>query len=548
MEKIWLKHYPDNIPENISIGSNSINELIAKSVKKYSNQIAFTNFGHDLTFSELDQLSDDFASYLQNHLNLKKGDRFAIQTPNTLQYPIALFGAIKAGLVVVNVNPLYTARELEHQLKDSGCKAILVYAGCAHTLEQVISKTSIEHVIVTEVGDMLPLVKRFLINSVIKHVKKMVPPYNIENSISLWKALLIGAGKKYTPVQVGLEDIVFLQYTGGTTGVSKGAILTHKNILSNIEQIFLWVKGTLETGKETIVTPLPLYHIFALTVNCFGFFALGTRNILITNPRDMKSFVKDLAKYPFSVLTGVNTLFNALLNNEEFLKLDQKNLKLCLAGGMALQDSVADEWKEKTGVYIVQAFGLTEASPGTHCNLIDNPRKGSIGVALPSTEVKIIGEDGQELGINEPGELCIKGPQVMRGYWQKEEETANTLIDGWLHTGDIAVVEEDGYARIVDRKKDLILVSGFNVFPNEIEDVVSKHKKVLEVAAIGVEDAKSGEVVKIFVVKNDPSLTEEELKQFCKENLTAYKVPKSIEFMKELPKTNVGKILRRALK
>lgn len=550
MEKIWLKNYSPGVPEEITLKYQSLTDLINESSRRFSKNIAYSNFGHDLTFSELDQLSNDFAAYLQQHLNLKKGDRFAIQMPNILQYPVALFGALKAGLTVVNVNPLYTARELEHQLRDSGARAILIYAGCAHNLQKIINKTSIKKVIITEVADMLPLPKRLLINSVIKYVKKMVPAYDLPDSVPFWKSLVIGAGKELKPVEANLDDIAFLQYTGGTTGVSKGAVLTHKNMLSNVTQISEWMKVRLEEGKGIIITPLPLYHIFSLTVNCFTFFAYGSQNVLITNPRDMKSFIKDMAKYPFSVMTGVNTLFNGLLKHPDFAKLNLKShVKISVAGGMALQSSVAQEWEEKTGTKITQGFGLTEASPVTHCNPVDGgQRDGYIGIALPSTEVKIIDDDGKDLGFGERGELCIRGPQVMRGYWGQEEETAKTIIDGWLHTGDIAIVEEDGFTRIVDRKKDMILVSGFNVFPNEVEDAVANCEKVLEVAAIGVSDEKSGEAVKIFVVKKDPTLDETELKEFCRENLTGYKVPKHIEFRDELPKTNVGKILRRALK
>ncbi len=550
MDKVWLKNYPEGIPHGISLKYNSLSELIQKSAVNFSDQLAYTNFGCDLTYSEIDQLSNDFASYLQNHLNLKKGDRFAIQMPNVLQYPIALFAALKAGLIIVNVNPLYTARELEHQLKDSGAKAILVYAGCARVLQGVLDKTPVEKVIVTEVADMLPLPKRLLINSVVKYVKKMVPAFDIKDSIPFWKTLVVGAGKSFVPVETNLDDIAFLQYTGGTTGVSKGAVLTHENMLSNIEQISSWMRGSLDEGEDTIITPLPLYHIFSLTVNCFSFFSFGARNILITNPRDFKSFIKDMGKYPFTVMTGVNTLFNALLKHPDFAKLDlKKSLKLTVAGGMALQSSVAKQWNEVTGTPATQGFGLTEASPVTHCNPVGGGQRDSyIGYALPSTDVKIIDDDGNELGFGERGELCVKGPQVMRGYWQRDDETAKTIIDGWLYTGDIAIVEEDGFTRIVDRKKDMILVSGFNVFPNEIEDVVANHEKVLEVAAIGVSDEKSGEAVKIFVVKKDASLTKDELKAFCRENFTGYKVPKHIEFRDDLPKTNVGKVLRRALK
>ena len=550
MEKTWFKNYPQGVSPEINLEHQSLAELIDQSSRRFSKNIAFSNFGYDLTFTEIDQLSNDFAAYLQGHLKLKKGDRFAIQMPNILQYPVALFGALKAGLVIVNVNPLYTARELEHQLRDSGARAILIYAGCAHNLEKILNKTSIKKVIVTEVADMLPLPKRLLINSVVKYIKKMVPTYSLPESVPFWKTLVIGAGKEFKPVDTHLEDIAFLQYTGGTTGVSKGAILTHKNMLSNVAQISAWMGIRVEEGKDTIMTPLPLYHIFSLTVNCFSFYAYGSQNVLITNPRDMKLFIKDMAKYPFTVMTGVNTLFNGLMKHPDFAKLNMKeHVKLSVAGGMALQNSVADEWYKKTGTKITQGYGLTEASPVTHCNPVDGgQRDGYIGVPLPSTEVKIVDEDGQELGFGERGELCIRGPQVMRGYWGKDDETAQTIVDGWLHTGDIAIVEEDGFTRIVDRKKDMILVSGFNVFPNEVEDAVGACEKVLEVAAIGVSDEKSGEVVKIFVVKKDPSLDEAELKEFCRENLTGYKVPKYIEFRDELPKTNVGKILRRALK
>ncbi len=549
MTKPWLNKYPKGVPENIEMdGYQNVSEIAFKAHKIFGNRPAFSNLGQTLSFNDLHKYSEHFAAYLQNELHLKKGDRIAIQMPNLLQFPVVLFGALRAGLVVVNTNPLYTPREMKHQFKDSGVKAIVILANFAHQLEEILPDTDIEHVIVTELGDMLNPIKKILINTVVKHVKKMVPAYNLPKAIPFSHTL--SQSYTFTPVDITPEDLVFLQYTGGTTGVSKGAMLTHRNVISNMEQIRVWMKSLVTQGEEVIITALPLYHIFSLVVNCMTFMAYGAHNILITNPRDIPGFVKELNKWKFSVLTGVNTLFNALINNEGFKNLDFSHLKISVGGGMAVQKSVAEKWHKITGKPLVEGYGLTEASPVVCVNPIDGTdRIGTIGLPVPSTEIKLIDEDGNAVSGDTPGELCCRGPQVMKGYWQRPEETKKVISpDGWLRTGDIAILETDGFLRIVDRKKDMILVSGFNVFPNEIEDVVSTHEKVLEVAAVGVPHEKSGEVVKIFVVKKEESLTEQELLDFCRKNLVAYKIPNSVEFRKELPKTNVGKILRRELK
>lgn len=546
---IWHKNYPKGIAGTIVVDKyNSISELIADSVSKFSNNIAFSNMGVDLTYAEVDRLSDYFASFLQNQCNLKPGDRIAIQMPNVLQFPVALFGAIKAGLIVVNTNPLYTEREMEHQFRDSEVKAIVILANFATHLEKIVHKTKIEKIIITEIGDLFPTVKRLLVNSVVKYVKKMVPNYKIDSAYKFLQCLEEGKQKPYTKHKANRDDIAFLQYTGGTTGVSKGAMLTHGNIIANMSQIFSWMQPKFENGKEIIITPLPLYHIFSLTVNCLALMCYGAHNVLITNPRDIPDFIKTLKKYPFTVMTGVNTLFNALVNNKNIKEVDFSHAKLSVAGAMALQDSVAQKWFEMTGTKVIEGYGLTEASPVVACNPVDDrERRGTIGMPLPNTEIKLIDEDGNEVPFGEPGELCVKGPQVMKGYWNRQDETDKVLKNGWLHTGDVACMDNDGFLKIVDRKKDMILVSGFNVYPNEIEDVIAHHPAVLEVAAVGVPDEKSGEVVKIFVVKKSP-VTPEELRDYAKKNLTAYKVPKFVEFRDELPKTNVGKILRRELR
>ena len=550
-KNLWLKNYPEGIPHEISPNSfNNVVEIFEESCRNYSDLPAFENMGAILSYADLERMATNFAAYLQNKTDLKPGDKIAIQMPNILQYPIALYGAMKAGLIVVNTNPLYTPREMEYQFKDSGAKAIVIVANFADSLEQVIKNTSIKHVFITEIGDLMGFPKKQIVNFVLKYVKKMVPKFNLPQAISFSSALA-DHGLKFSKVSLQPTDVAFLQYTGGTTGVSKGAILNHFNIISNMEQMNSWMQTAVKERIEVIITPLPLYHIFSLTVNCLGFMSKGGKNVLITNPRDIPGFVKELKKHKFTIITGVNTLFNALLNNDEFNSLDFSHLKVTVGGAMAVQRAVAERWKKVTGCVLTEGYGLTESSPAASANPIvgGRDRIGTIGLPIPSTEFKLMNDDDQEVALGEPGEIWIKGPQVMQGYYNKPEETAKVITsDGWLKTGDIAVFTEEGYFKIVDRKKDMILVSGFNVYPNEIEDVVASCPGVLEVAAIGIPDEKSGEVVKIFVVKKDPALTEEKLMAFCKENLTGYKLPKQIEFKTELPKTNVGKILRRALR
>lgn len=546
----WIKQYPKGVPAEINPNKyNSLIDLLEGSFIKFSSLPAYENMGKSLSFKEIETYSEYFAAYLQNVAGLKKGDRIAIQMPNLLQYPIAMYGAIRAGLVVVNTNPLYTAREMEHQFKDSGATAIVIVANFAHNLEKILHNTSIKTVIITEIGDMLGSFKGALVNFVVKNFKKMVPKYNLPDAISFMEVLKQGKYERYTKPDVKPADIAFLQYTGGTTGVSKGAMLTHKNIIANMEQISGWMIPSLRDTEETVITALPLYHIFALTVNGLAMLKIGAKNILITNPRDMPAFIKELRKHPFTVITGVNALFNGLLNQPDFAKLDFSNLKIAVGGGMAVQKVVAEKWKQVTGVSLAEGYGLTETSPVLTCNPIDGTEKiGTIGLPLPSTELTVLDDEGNPVPVGQPGEICAKGPQIMPGYWQRPDETEKVFINGWFKTGDIGIQHEDGYFSIVDRKKDMILVSGFNVYPNEIEEVIAAHPKVLEVAAVGVPDDKSTELVKVFIVKKDQSLTEEELKAYCKENLTAYKMPKLIEFRTELPKSNVGKILRRLLK
>lgn len=549
MEKIWLNRYPKGAPEHINPDEfSSLVDLFEQTVQKFSDQPAFTNMGSSLTFRSLEEKSRAFSAYLQQKLQLKKGDRVAIMMPNLLQYPIALFGVLRAGLVVVNVNPLYTPRELKHQLCDSGAKAIIIVSNFAHTLEKVVRDTPVEHVILTKLGDQLAPAKRTLVNFVVQYVKRMVPKYDLPDAISMRKALATGEKLTYVKPKVVSEDLAFLQYTGGTTGVAKGAMLSHRNMVANVLQVEGVVKVVLTEGEEYAVTPLPLYHIFALTVS-ITVFNLGGQNLLITNPRDIPAFVKELSNYPTSILTGVNTLFNALLNNEAFKEVDFSNLKISLGGGAAVQQPVAERWKEVVGHSLLEGYGLTECSPLVSAAPMDlEDYNGSIGLPAPSTDVKLVDEDGMEVPIGEPGELLVKGPQVMEGYWHRPDATAETLQDGWLKTGDIAKVDEQGFLYIVDRKKDMILVSGFNVFPNEIEEVMAMHQGVLECAVIGIPHDVSGEVVKAFVVAKDPDLTQAELIQHCRKHLTAYKVPKMVEFRDELPKSNIGKILRRELK
>ncbi len=546
---VWHDNYPKGITPTIDVENySSIVELIAQNVKKYQDKPAFSNMGITLSYNEVDRLSNDFANYLTHKCGLKKGDRIAIQMPNVLQFPVALFGAIKAGLIVVNTNPLYTEREMKHQFKDSGAKAIVILANFACHLEQILQETEIEHVIVTEIGDLFPSFKRLLVNNVVKYIKKMVPSYSLPKAKSFLTCIEEGKAFDFKAAASQREDIAFLQYTGGTTGVAKGAMLTHGNIIANMNQIFAWMSPKFVEGEEIIITPLPLYHIFSLTVNCLALMCYGGHNILITNPRDIPDFIKTLNNYPFTVLTGVNTLFNALLANKDFAKVDFSHTKLSVAGAMALQDKVAKKWFEVTGTKVIEGYGLTEASPVVTCNPVDDSeRRGTIGMPLPNTDVKLLDEDGNEVAPGEPGELCCQGPQIMKGYWERPKETDETIRNGWLHTGDVAVMEPDGYFKIVDRMKDMILVSGFNVYPNEIEDVMASHPAVHEVAAVGVPDEKSGELVKIFVVKSGET-TVEELREHAKKSLTAYKVPRFVEFRDELPKTNVGKILRRKLR
>ena len=551
MEKLWLNSYEQGVNAEIDITQySSISDVFRQSVEKFAHQPAFQNMGKTLTYAEVGKLAEDFASYLQNVLKLPRGERVAIMLPNLLQYPIALFGILQAGLVAVNTNPLYTPRELEHQLKDSGATTIIVLENFANTLELVLPRTQIKHVIVASVGEMFGFFKGTLMNFVLRKIKKMVPEYRISGAIPFQTTLKEGAAHTFRPVTLTREDTALLQYTGGTTGVAKGAVLSHGNICANMLQAKEWIKNQLREGKETVIAALPLYHIFALTVNLMIFTNAGSKIILITNPRDMKGFIGELKKERISVFIGVNTLFNGMVNQPDFATVDFSNLRLTLGGGMATQKAVAEKWKKITGTPIVEAYGLTEASPGVCCNPLNiEAYSGGIGLPVPSTEVELRDADGKEVGIGQPGELWVRGPQVMKGYWNRPEETAKTIdARGFLETGDIAVMDEKGWLKLVDRKKDLIVVSGFNVYPNEIEEVISHNDKVMEVACIGVPNEKTGEALKVFVVKKDPSLTKEELIEFCRTELTAYKVPKDIEFRDELPKSNVGKILRRELR
>ena len=551
MEKLWLKSYEQGVNPEIDISQySSISDVFRQSVEKFADKPAFQNMGKTLTYAEVGKLATDFASYLQNVLKLPRGERVAIMMPNVLQYPIALFGILQAGLVAVNTNPLYTPRELEHQLKDSGATTIVVLENFANTLELVLPRTQIKHVIVASVGEMFGMIKGALMNFVIRKVKKMVPEYRIPNTVTFQTALKQGAANSFKPVELTRDDTALLQYTGGTTGLAKGAVLTHGNICANMLQAKEWIKNSLHEGKETVIAALPLYHIFALTVKLMIFANTGSKIILITNPRDMKGFIGELKKEPISVFIGVNTLFNAMVNRPDFAEVDFSRLKLTLGGGMATQRAVAEKWKQITDTPIVEAYGLTEASPGVCCNPLNiEAYSGGIGLPVSSTEVELRDADGKEVPIGQPGELWVRGPQVMKGYWNRPEETAKAIdARGFLETGDIAVMDEKGWLKLVDRKKDLIVVSGFNVYPNEIEEVVAGNDKVLEVACIGVKSEKTGEAIKVFVVRKDPSLTKEELIDFCRKELTAYKVPKDIEFRDELPKSNVGKILRRELR
>ena len=552
MEKVWFQNYPEGSPTTLdTLKYDSILDILDKAIREHPDRPAYINMGQVLTFRKLEERSRAFAAYLQNELKLKRGDRVALMMPNLLQYPIALFGILRAGLVVVNVNPLYTPRELEHQLQDSGATAIVVVSNFASTLEKIVFNTKVKHVILTRMGDQLSFGKRNLVNFVVKYVKKLVPKYKLPNAVTFREVLSIGKFRQYVRPQIDREDLAFLQYTGGTTGVAKGAMLTHGNIITNIFQA-KWIAEPFigDHAKQRVaVLALPLYHVFALTVNCLLFLELGVTSLLITNPRDIDGFVKELKKYRFEAITGVNTLFNALLNNENFKEVDFSRLKLSVGGGMAIQQSVATRWHDLTGCNIIEGYGMTECSPIiAACPINVVKHNGTIGVPVPNTDIKIIKDDGSEAQLGEAGELWVKGEQVMRGYWQRPEATAEVLKDGWMATGDIVIMDESYSLRIVDRKKDMILVSGFNVYPNEIEDVVMLNYKVAEVVAIGVPHEVSGETIKIFVVKKDDSLTRDELRQHCRQHLTGYKVPKDIEFRDELPKSNVGKILRRVLR
>ncbi|MBS0193302.1 MAG: long-chain fatty acid--CoA ligase [Proteobacteria bacterium] len=547
----WLAHYPPGVPAEVNLDEfKNIVAVLESSCQKYRDRPAYRNFGTTLTYGDLDRLSSQFAAYLLHDLRLKKGDRVAVMMPNLLQYPVVIFGTLRAGLIVVNTNPLYTARELKHQMKDSGAKAIVVVDNFASTVQEVLADTGIQQVITTGVGDMLRFPKGLIINFVLKYVKKQVPPFKIPGAIRFEEALRRGRRHNLPRVDIDAGDIAFLQYTGGTTGVSKGAMLTHRNIVANMQQAGSWIGSNLKPGQEIIITALPLYHIFSLTSNCLIFMKIGGLNHLITNPRDMPGFVRELKTSGFTCLTGVNTLFNGLLNTPGFDQVDFSKLHLTMGGGMAVQRAVAERWKKVTGCTLIEAYGLTETSPAASVNPLDMKEyNGSIGMPAPSTDMCLKDDDGKVLPVGEVGELCIKGPQVMKGYWQRPEETAKVIdAEGWLRTGDMAKMDDKGYFYIVDRKKDMILVSGFNVYPNEIEDVIAQMPGVMEVAAVGVPDEKSGEAVKVVIVKKDPNLTADAVKAFCKENLTGYKQPRYIEFRTELPKTNVGKILRRELR
>jgi long-chain acyl-CoA synthetase len=549
MERIWLKSYPAGVPADIDPKKyRSLIELFDGSIAKYRDRPAFHSMGKTITFGELEKLSRDFAAWLQAR-GFVKGTRVAIMMPNCLQYPIAMFGILRAGCTVVNVNPLYTPRELEYQLIDAGAEAIVILENFGHVLQEVRSRTPLKYVVVTSLGELLGL-KGVIVNLVVRKVKKMVPPYHLPGAISFKQALSEGSSKTLSTPPLRHDDIAFLQYTGGTTGVSKGAMLLHRNIIAALLQYEVWLAPVVGSERAIIITALPLYHIFSLTVNCLVMMVVGGENVLITNPRDIPGFVKELAKHKYTIITGVNTLFNALLNHPDFAKLNFSSLKLAVGGGMAVQKAVAERWKQVTGTPLIEGYGLTETSPSATANPVNAPEfSGSIGVPMSSTEIVLRDDNDRDVPLGQPGEICIRGPQVMAGYWQRPDETAKAIgKDGFFHTGDVGIMDEKGFITIVDRKKDMILVSGFNVYPNEIEQVVAMHPGVLEVAAIGVPDEHSGEVPKIFVVKRDPQLTEHDLLEHCKKELTGYKRPKHVEFRSELPKTNVGKILRRALR
>ncbi len=551
MDKIWFKSYPPGMPKTINVDAyRSVADVFEQSVAKFGNSPAFANLGTTLSYADMDRLTSQLASYLQQLPNMRRGDRVAVMMPNVLQNPIAIFGILRGGFTVVNTNPLYTTRELKHQLADSGAKVIIVMENFCHTLTEVIDETPIQHIVTTQLGDLLKFPKSLIVNLVVKHLKKMVPPFSIPEAVNFKTALNRGARKPHIPVETDHEDIAFLQYTGGTTGVAKGAILTHGNMIANMQQASAWISDSVEDNKETIITALPLYHIFSLTANCLTFMKIGALNYLITNPRDMPNFVKELKNVSFTVITGVNTLFIGLMNTPGFEEIDFSGLILTLGGGMAVQKPVAERWQKMTGSPLLEAYGLTETSPAVCINPLNLVEfNGSIGLPVPSTEVSIQDEKGKLLAQGEVGELCVRGPQVMKGYWHREDETREVITpDGWLKTGDVAKMDALGFFRIVDRLKDMILVSGFNVFPNEVETVIAGHEGVLEVGVIGKTDEESGEIVKAVIVKKDQALTEEDVIAHCRKSLTGYKVPKIIEFRTELPKTNVGKILRRELR
>jgi long-chain acyl-CoA synthetase len=551
MEKVWLKSYPPGIPEEVDLDAYaSVNDVFEQAIARFGESPCFSNLGTTLTYGEMDRYTDQLASYLQSLPGMSPGDRVAVMMPNVLQNPIAIFAILRAGFTVVNTNPLYTPRELSHQLNDSGARVIIVMENFCHTLDKVIVDSPIEHVITTQLGDMLHFPKSLIVNLVVKYIKKMVPAFTLPQRVTFKQALRLGSSQPHRKVQLTHDDIAFLQYTGGTTGLAKGAMLTHGNMTANMQQASAWIRNVVEENKEVIITALPLYHIFSLTANCLTFMKVGALNYLITNPRDMPGFVKELQGLRFTALTGVNTLFNGLMNTPGFERIDFSSLKLSLGGGMAVQKPVAERWQKLTGTPLLEAYGLTETSPAVCINPLNlSEFSGSIGLPVPSTEVSIQDDDGNILAQGEVGELCVRGPQVMKGYWQKPEETAKVLSsDGWLKTGDVAQMDEKGFIRIVDRLKDMILVSGFNVYPNEIESVIASHEGVLEVGVIGEPNDESGEVVKAVIVKKDPALDAAAVIAHCRERLTGYKVPRIVEFRDELPKTNVGKILRRELR
>jgi len=551
MPNFWSDKYPEGIQTDIDPGRyRNVMSVFREACQNYADRPAFSNLGRTLSYRELYELSGQFAAYLQKHTDLQPGDRIAVQMPNVLQYPVVLFGAMRAGLVVVNTNPLYTAREMQHQFKDSGARALVCLANMAHLAEQVLPQTDIRHVIVTEVGDLLPTFKRLLVNAVVRHVKKMVPPYRIPQAVRFVDAMTKGEHGDFVEADPAADDVAVLQYTGGTTGIAKGAMLTHRNLVANMLQCQVLMTNYLGEGAQVMIAPLPLYHIYAFTIHCMAMFLLGHHNVLITNPRDLPAMVKELKRWRFNGFVGLNTLFAALCNNEEFRQLDFSGLRVTFSGGMPLQQTVAQRWQEVTGCGICEGYGMTETSPVVSFNPLERLRLGTIGVPVPGTDCKVVDADGVALGFDTPGELCVKGPQVMKGYWQRPEATAEVLdAEGWLRTGDIAVIEPDGYLRIVDRKKDMILVSGFNVYPNELEEVLSQLPGVLQCAAIGIPDEVAGEKIKVFVVpKPGASLTTEQVLKHMHDHVTGYKRPKLVEFRDSLPTTNVGKILRRELR